>query len=187
LLLGTLVLGKRFRGQQLAVLIAASGVAQLANLTGGVPWIALTVALSFGTYGLVRKVLPVDAVAGPAVETLALTPLAAACLVCLSCNGQAHFLSGNVRLELLVFLSDIVTSVPLLCFAQTVRLLGLCTIGILQFLAPSLQFLLAVLFHREPFHVSQGICFGFIWTALTLYTIDAVLLHRRLNPAAERS
>jgi chloramphenicol-sensitive protein RarD len=186
-LLGTLVLGERLRGVQfLAVLIAASGVVLLSNLTGGVPWIALTVALSFGFYGLVRKILTVKAVVGLAVETLVLAPVAAAYLVWLSFTGQGHFLADDMRLDLLVVLSGIVTSVPLLCFAQAARRLRLSTIGILQYLAPSLQFLLAVLLYREPFHASQAISFGCIWAALALYTVDSVLVYRRLTPATER-
>jgi chloramphenicol-sensitive protein RarD len=187
-LLGTLVLGERLRSLQvLAVAIAACGVLILTLRTGELPWIALTIALSFGFYGLVRKVLHVEAVAGLTVETLILTPVSLSYLVWLLCAGDVHFLAGDTRLDILLALSGLVTSLPLLCFAQAARRLRLSTLGFVQYLAPSLQFLLAVLLYREPFHFWQGVCFGCIWSALALYSLDSLLVYRRLIPAAERS
>jgi chloramphenicol-sensitive protein RarD len=187
-LLGTLVLGERLRGLQvLAVAIAACGVLILTLRTGELPWIALSIALSFGFYGLVRKVLHVEAVAGLTVETLILTPVSLSYLVWLLCAGDVHFLAGDTRLDILLSLSGLVTSLPLLCFAQAARRLRLSTLGFVQYLAPSLQFLLAVLLYREPFHFWQGVCFGCIWSALALYSLDSLLVYRRLIPAAERS
>jgi chloramphenicol-sensitive protein RarD len=187
-LLGMLILGERLRGMQvLAVLLAASGVVLLANMAGELPWIALTVAFSFGLYGLVRKVLPVDAVVGLAVETIVLTPVAVAYLFWLIWDGQVHFLAGDTGMDMLLAVSGVVTSVPLLCFAQAARRLRLTTLGMVQYLAPSLQFLFAVFVYREPFHFWQGVCFGCIWAALALYTLDALRGNRCVLPTAERA
>ncbi len=189
-LLGTLVLGERLRPMQVfAVLVAATGVVLLTQQTGGVPWIALGVALSFGFYGLVRKVLPVEAVSGLAVETLVLLPVSTAYLAWLAWAGEGHFRAGRTGLDALVLFSGVVTTVPLLCFAQAARRLRLATIGFLQYLAPTLQFLLAVLVYREPFHFWQAVCFGCIWAALALYSLDSAFAYRRLTlarAAAER-
>lgn len=190
-LLGTLLLGERLRGLQvLAVSVASCGVLLLANLAGEVPWIALTIALSFGFYGLVRKILPVESVVGLAVETLVLTPVALTYLLWLALAGETHFLTGAPGLDVLLALSGVVTSVPLLFFGLAARRLRLSTIGMVQYLAPSLQFLIAVFVYREPFHFWQGVCFGCIWTALALYSLDSAMVYRRRAaalPAAERS
>jgi chloramphenicol-sensitive protein RarD len=190
-LLGTLILGERLRGVQiLAVLIAACGVLLLANMAGEVPWIALSVALSFGFYGLIRKVTPVDGLIGLSVETLVLTPVALGYLLWLGWQGGADFRSGDPGMDVLLLCSGIVTSVPLLCFGQAARRLPLTTLGFMQYLAPSLQFLLAVFLYDEPFLFWQAVCFGCIWAALALYSLDSVLVYRRLTlarAAAERS
>jgi chloramphenicol-sensitive protein RarD len=190
-MLGTLILGERLRGTQLlALLIATCGVVLLANRIGEVPWIALTIAVSFGFYGLVRKVLPVDALTGLTVETLVLTPVSLGYLLWLQWYGDAHFRAGDPWMDVLITLSGVVTSVPLLCFAQAARRLRLSTLGFMQYLAPSLQFLFAVFVYHEPFHFWQGVCFGCIWAALVLYSLDSLRVYRRVTLTrveAERS
>jgi chloramphenicol-sensitive protein RarD len=171
--LGVAVLGERVsRVQKLAVAIAAIGVAVMAFSGGGAIWISLVLAISFGLYGLIRKVAAIDALGGLTVETLLLAPLSLAVLLWAGMAGEAAF--GQARsLDLLLILAGPVTAAPLLLFAAAARRLKLATLGLLQYLGPTLQFAEAVLLFGEPLRPVHGVTFAAIWTGCALYAWDA--------------
>lgn len=171
--LGVVVLRERIRPlQAAAVALAAAGVLALA-LGGGALWISLTLALTFAFYGLIRKVVSIDALGGLLVETLILAPFAAAGLGYAWANGTAAWGAG-VRADALLAFTGVVTAVPLLLFAAAARRLRYATVGLLQYLAPSLVFLQAVLLFGEPLRPAQLVTFGLIWTGCALYAWDSV-------------
>lgn len=172
-LLGYLFLQERLRRwQAVAVALAFFGVAWLAAGTGTVPWIALILAFSFGCYGLLRKVARPGGLTGLAVETLLLAPLAGGWLVFSFLRGELVFGVQGLGPSLWLAAAGPVTALPLIWFAEGARRLRLATIGFLQYLAPSLQFLLAVAVFGENFGMVQLASFGMIWAALLLYSID---------------
>jgi chloramphenicol-sensitive protein RarD len=174
--LGMLVLGERLRPRQLwACGVAALGVLILAAAIRGVPWIALSLALSFGCYGLVRKVVAVEALAGFTFEVAILAPFAAGYLLWLGIVGRGAFTLASPGLDLLLLGSGLFTALPLVWFAAAARKLPLTTIGLLQFTAPSAAFLLGVFVFGESFGAAQAACFGCIWLALLLYSLDALI------------
>jgi chloramphenicol-sensitive protein RarD len=174
-LLGVLVLGERLeRPVKVAVAIAAVGVVWLTVSVGQPPWIALALATSFGAYGLMRKLAPVGAVTGLAVETTLLLPLAGSYLAWSIATGRAAFLAGDRRLDVLLLMAGPVTAIPLLCFAGAARRLALSTLGFLQYLSPTLQFVLAVSVYGEPFDRARAAAFAFIWTALLVFAVHSV-------------
>jgi chloramphenicol-sensitive protein RarD len=177
-LLGRIVLKERLSALQwAAVALAAAGIAALAAGALSQLWISLALCLSFASYGLLRKIAPVDAVAGLAIETTLLAPFAAAWLVWSFSSGQPTF--GNSSNDvMLIAIAGVVTTVPLLLFTAAARRLPYSTLGMLQFLAPTLQFLIAVLLYGEPFTTAHGIAFGAIWAALALY-VTAIVRHAR--------
>ncbi|MCE9608032.1 MAG: EamA family transporter RarD, partial [Planctomycetia bacterium] len=151
-LLGMLVLGERLRKLQvIAIVPAVLGVAVLTMQTGQVPWVALSLAVTFSMYGLFRKLAAADALVGLFVETSFLAPLALAYLAYLASSGDGSFAWSPTRATGLLLLTGPVTTVPLLCFASAARLLRMTTLGFLQFIAPTLQVLVAVLLLGEPF------------------------------------
>jgi chloramphenicol-sensitive protein RarD len=162
------------RAAMVAVVLAAAGVGYLAVLGGEIPWVALTLAVTFGLYGLLRKTVAVGAVVGLTVETTLLTPVAVAYVAWLGRAGRLAFGSGTLSLDLLLVLAGVVTTVPLLLFTQAARLLPLSTLGFLQYLAPSMHFALAVLAYGEPFHGHDLITFGCIWVAIAIFTADRI-------------
>jgi chloramphenicol-sensitive protein RarD len=179
-LLGMIVFRERLRPVQwLAVALAAAGVLVLIVVRGQLPWIALALAVTFGFYGLVRKLTPVDAVVGLTVETLFLVPAAAACLFMWTAAGSGSFGQNGWAVDGLLLGTGIVTALPLLCFGQAARRLPLTTLGILQYVAPTLQFLLAVLVRGETFDPSRAVCFGLIWTALAVFSVESLVTARR--------
>ncbi len=178
-LLGVAVLRERLsRGQGLAVALAAVGVAVLTLGYGRFPWIALALASSFGLYGLVRKTVSADAVIGLLWETAILAPAAVGYLVLIGLQGAGTFGSAAPRASVLLVLGGAVTALPLALFAYGARALPLSTLGFIQYLSPSLQFLLAVLLYGEPFTPAHAASFTCIWVALGLLTWD---LRRRLR------
>ncbi|MDO9598851.1 MAG: EamA family transporter RarD [Azoarcus sp.] len=173
-LLGRLFLGERLRPlQQLALTIAVAGVGWRIWQLGALPWIALFLAATFGLYGLLRKRAPVDAVGGLFIETLVTAPLALGWLLWVASRGELAF-GSSLRVDLLLPLAGVLTAVPLMLFTVGARRLPLATLGFLQYLAPSLNFLLAVFLFGEPFDHHQLIGFVLIWGALALYTVDMV-------------
>ncbi|MCW3835832.1 EamA family transporter RarD [Sphingomonas canadensis] len=176
-LLGMAVLGERLnRAQTVAVLLAASGVAVLAASAGGGLWISLSLALSFGFYGLVRKLAPVDSLGGLTIETAWLAPFAALYLVL----HPAGAFGTTASLSLLLSLAGVFTATPLLLFAGAARRLPLSTLGLVQYLTPTAQFVLAVTFFGEALTTAHLICFALIWAGLAVYAIDGGLGSVRL-------
>ncbi len=175
-LLGVFVLSERLNVRQwIAVGIAALGVLWLTVQVGHLPWIALTLAVSFALYGLVRKQVQVEPVVGLAVETLLLFPAALGWLIFEALRGAGAFTQQGPLTMFLLIVSGLVTAVPLTLFAYGVRRIPLSTVGLLQYIAPSLQLLVAVLLFGEPFTHVQKIGFGLIWAALLLYMADGLL------------
>jgi chloramphenicol-sensitive protein RarD len=173
-ILGRLVLGETMRPLQIvAVVLAAAGVLVLIVRLGTVPWLALGLAASFGSYGLVRKKAGIDPLVGLLVETSLLAPLAALIIFAHAVTGTGA-LGASPALTALLLLAGVLTSVPLIWFAHGVSLLRLSTMGLLQYITPTLQFLLAVLLFHEPFTPAHAAAFGCIWVALGLYSVSAV-------------
>ncbi|MDL2340168.1 MAG: EamA family transporter RarD [Pseudomonadota bacterium] len=183
-LLGRFVLKEHLsRVQWAAVALAAAGIAVLAAGALGQLWISLVLCVSFASYGLIRKLLPIDAVGGLAVETALLFPLGAGWLAWRWANGAALFAHGRGDAILLV-LAGIVSTTPLILFNAAAKRLAYSTLGMIQFLAPTLQFLLAVLVYGERFTIAHAIAFAAIWTALALY-VTALMRKPRLPQAPE--
>lgn len=179
-LLGVAVLGERLRtAQWTAVLLAAAGVAHQVVGVGAAPWVALILAVSFGFYGLIRKTAPIDAVAGLFVETLILSPPALGCLALLAANGSGAFGRVDWRLDGLLALAGPLTALPLILFVAGARRIRLSTVGLLQYIAPTGHFALAVFVYGEPFTGKTLVTFGCIWLALLIYTLDALFRERR--------
>ncbi|HEY9255487.1 MAG TPA: EamA family transporter RarD [Stenotrophomonas sp.] len=183
-LLGVLVLKERLRPVQwLAIACAAVGVAWLTWVAGTVPWIALSLALSFGLYGLLRKVVAVDAVSGLGIESLYLF-LPALGFVLWSEQGHGGgFVQGwSLRDDFLLAFGGVVTAVPLIAFAYGVRRIPLSLVGVLQYVTPTLQLLLGVWFFHEPFDPARALGFVAIWLGLLLYLSEGVWQSRRSAP-----
>jgi chloramphenicol-sensitive protein RarD len=181
-LLGRFVLKERLgRLQWTAVAIAGAGISVLAAGALGQLWIGLTLCVSFALYGLLRKVVPADAVTGLGVETALLFPLAIAWFGWRATVGAPVMGQGTMEAGLLV-LAGIVSTTPLLLFTAAARRLPYSTLGMLQFLAPTLQFLIAVLLYGEPFTRAHAIAFAAIWTALALYVTALVKAPRLPQP-----
>jgi len=175
---------KLTRFQVAAVVLAAAGVAVLAAGAGGAIWISLSLAFSFATYGYLRKVAPVDSIEGLTIETALLTPFALAWIVVLQSGGDGTFLASGIRTDLLLTVAGAITAVPLLLFTGAARRLPYSTLGFLQYIAPSLQFLLAVLVFGERFTLAHAICFGAIWTALVIFAFEGVRMGAKARAAA---
>jgi chloramphenicol-sensitive protein RarD len=186
-LLGMVVFHERLRPVQwLAVLLAAAGVLVLVVAGRELPWIALALTVSFGFYGLVRKLTPVDALVGLTVETMILIPGAMACVLYWLATGSGSFAHSGPATDALLLGTGVVTAVPLLCFGQAARRLPLTTLGLLQYIAPSVQFLLAVWVRGEPFAASRAVSFALIWTALLIFSVESLVRTRRLDVALGR-
>jgi chloramphenicol-sensitive protein RarD len=178
-----LVLGERLNAmQKLAVGLAAAGVLYLAIVAGRPPWIALVLAASFGGYGLIRKVVKVEAVPGLATETLLLAPFAMAFLLWLQMQGTGAFGHAAPHINALLLGSGLVTALPLALFAYGARLIPLSTVGLVQYIGPTLQFLLGVWVFQEAFTLQRGVGFLFIWTALAVYAGDGLWRSRKQMP-----
>lgn len=171
---GVALLGEKLRRWQgVAIGIAALGVVALAVVEGGAIWISLVLAASFSTYGLIRKVVPIDALGGLTVETVLLAPFLLAFLLVESAAGRGSFgQSGGT--DALLILSGVVTAMPLLMFAAAARRLRYTTIGLLQFMSPSLQFAQAVFLFDEPLRPVQAATFALIWAGCGLYAWDSL-------------
>lgn len=171
--LGMVFLGERIeKWKGVSVALALAGVAWLTFLHGKLPWLSLALAFTFGVYGLLRKTVPVGALPGLAMETGLLTPLAGLYLIVAGFQDQAVF-GSSWGMSVLLAMSGVVTAVPLLWFAGAARRLQLSTLGFLQYLSPTLQFLLAVMVFRESFQPAKAAGFVFIWAGLILYAVNA--------------
>jgi chloramphenicol-sensitive protein RarD len=173
--LGVFVLKERLnRAQWVAVALAGVAVLYLAILAGRPPWIALTLAVSFSLYGLLRKVISVDALPGLATETLILLPLALAYLVWCQATGSGALTNTSPAIAALLIGSGLVTAIPLFLFAYGARALPYSTLGVLQYLAPSLQLLCGVYLFHESFGTTRAAGFALIWLALLIYAADGL-------------
>ncbi len=180
--LAMVFLGERLRPLQWAALILAGiGVANEIFNVGYLPWVAMVLALTFGFYGLVRKHVGADPIQGLAVETVLLLPFASVYLVWLLWAGELSFGHLGVVMDLLLLSAGVVTALPLVYFAAAANLLSLSAVGLLQYIAPSITFLLAIFLYKEPFSGSQLITFLFIWAALALFTYEGWMTQRRRN------
>ncbi len=181
-LLGVIVLREKLRPLQWAAIgMGVVAVIVLAIGYGSVPWIALTLAFSFGLYGFVKKKVGsrVDAVSSLSIETAVLTPVAAGVMVWLSSTGNATLLTEGTGHFWIMAASGVITAVPLIFFGAAARRLPLTTIGLLQYLAPVLQFLLALLVLGEEMPFERWIGFSLVWAGLVLLTIDMLRTMRR--------
>lgn len=184
-ILGVLVLKERpARPVVAAVLVAAAGVGWLTFQVGHPPWISLTLALSFGLYGLLRKVVSVGAVIGLTVETALLAPPALGYLLWLKAAGSLSFLSGSAGRDALLVLAGPITALPLLLFAGAARRLRLSTLGLVQYLSPTLQLLVGVWLYGEPFTPARAVAFTFIWAGLAIFAVYS-LRRGRPEPVTE--
>lgn len=187
-LLGSVVLHERLRApQRIAVGFAALGVAWLTWLAGDLPWIGLAIAVTFAIYGLLRKTAPLPSMEGLALETLMLAPVAGGFVVWLWLAGEGAVVTSTAPWSLLALLalSGPVTSMPLLLFAAAARRIRLSTLGVIQYIAPSMQFLLAVFLFREPFDGHKAAGYVAIWTGLAIFTADALWkASRKAQPGA---
>lgn len=185
-LLGVIILHERLRRVQwLAVALAAAGVIYLTFLYGSPPWIALILAFSFGLYGLVKKKAPLGALYGLTLETGILFVPMLLYLLLAEANGQGAFTRLNPLTTLLLIGAGPVTVIPLLMFASAVRSIPLSLVGILQYIAPTLQFLIGVLVYDEAFTLTQLVGFGLVWLALIIFTGES-FSQRRLALVTER-
>jgi chloramphenicol-sensitive protein RarD len=180
--LGIAVLRERLRwAQTFALILACVGVLVLTLSTGEFPWIALVLAVSFSLYGLLRKTVAADALTGLAVEALLLLPVALVYVLWLESLGQAKFAHVDRGTDALLIAGSVVTVLPLFCFAQAARRLRLTTLGFLQYLSPTGQFLLSIVMFHEAFTREKLLGFTFIWAALVLYSVDAVWSYRIIH------
>jgi chloramphenicol-sensitive protein RarD len=180
-LLAMVFLGERLRRLQIiAVLLALAGVTYLTFSLGQFPWVALSLAFSFAFYGLIHKVAPVQSIEGLSIETMLLFIPAASYLFYLDLGGGGAIFRVDRYIDLLLMATALVTAVPLLLFTAGARRLTFITIGFMQYLAPSCTFLLAVFLYQEPFSLAQAITFILIWTALALFSMDAVITWRKV-------
>ena len=184
-LLGVFVLKERLNAAQwCAVSLAALGVLWLTVQVGSPPWIAIALALSFGAYGLIRKKVVVDSVAGLGVETLLIAPVMLVYLAWTLHTGSFAFGTLGLKVDAFLVASGAITAIPLVLFAYGVRRVPLSTIGILQYLGPSLQLITGVFVFHEPFTQTQLIGFGLIWVALLVYAGEGLWRGRQLRRSA---
>ncbi len=165
--------------QWLAVAIAGTGVLWLTVQAGRLPWIALLLAITFGIYGLLRKVAKLGALEGLTLETLLLAPMAVGLLAWWTWHGQGALAQGRPSTLGWLLLAGPLTAIPLLLFAAGARRIPLATLGILQYISPSMQMLLGVWLYAEPFESARAVGFGLIWIALVLYSADGLWHGRR--------
>jgi chloramphenicol-sensitive protein RarD len=188
-LMGVLILGERLRRWQWAAVgIATLAVLGIAVEYGRPPWIALILAFSFGTYGLAKKQAGVESVESLTFETLLLAPIAGGYLVWIGVSGDQHFLGHGVGHSVLLALTGIVTAIPLMCFGAAAIRVPMTTLGLLQYLAPVIQFLLGVTFLDEEMSPMRWAGFGLVWVALAIFTWESLRYRRsQLLLAAEAS
>jgi len=168
------------RAQWLAIGLAGVGVMLLVIRVGKLPWIALSLAATFGIYGLLRKRSPLGPLLGLGVETLLLSPVALAFLIWREYAGAGAFGHGSTSIQVMLVCAGVVTAIPLLLFAYGARRIRFTTLGLLQYIAPTVQFALGTWVYGEPFTRQQASAFAFIWAGLVLYTADNLWNQPRL-------
>ncbi len=181
-LMGVVFLRERLRPLQwLPIGIAAAGVAYLTSVYGKLPWIALTLAFSFGLYGLVKKLSPLGSLYGLTLETGILFLPALIYLLAVEVDGSGAFLHTGLASNLLMVGAGVVTTIPLLMFASAARAIPLTLVGLLQYIAPTLQFLLGVFLYKEPFDQNHLIGFSIVWVALAVFWVENHLASRAVS------
>lgn len=179
-LLGGIFLGERLRPiQKISIAIAFSGVVYLTISYGSLPWVALTLAFSFGFYGLLKKTAGLNALEGMGLEMIILSVPALAWLLFSGDPASPSLLTADWHITALLLGTGLVTAIPLLAFAAAARRLTLTTLGLMQYLAPSLQFLIGIFLYGEAFTPQRAVGFALIWTALALYSGETILRHRQ--------
>lgn len=182
-LTGVVFLRERLRpGQWTAIGMVAAGVLYLTFVYGSLPWISLVLAFTFGFYSLIKKTVPVASLHGVTLETGILVLPAFIFLAWKQSTGDAGFLRYGVATDLLLIGTGILTTVPLLMFASATRLIPLSLIGVFQYIAPTLTFLLGVLVYNEPFTSHQLLGFSIVWAGLVVYGLEGFLAGRLANP-----
>lgn len=191
-LLGMIVLKERLTlAQCISFFLAATGVLVLTVSYGQFPWISLTLALSFGLYGLAKKMIQVESAIGLTLETLVITPIALAYLVFLFIENKQSFLNGSLSTDFLMMGAGAVTALPLLYFAKGAQKIPLSMLGFLQYIAPTITLILGVFVYNEQFTKVHLLSFSFIWLALTIFTLSktkifsALALNRKKGKSLE--
>jgi len=183
--IGMLFFSERLRRLQLwAIALAVAGVAVQIITFGSVPWIALVLASSFATYGAIRKKLPFDSLTGLFLEVILLLPFMLIYFIGFADSSASNLLENSWKLNSLLIFAGIITTVPLLFFTGAAKRIRYSTLGLFQYIAPSLMFILAVFLYNEPLSADKLITFVMIWTALALYSFDAMRTHRQVRQAA---
>ncbi len=178
-LLGVIFLRERLRPMQwVPVGIATLGVIYLTSVYGRLPWIALSLAFSFGFYGFVKKLSPLGSLYGLTLETGIVFPLALIYLAFVGLNGSGAFWHDGPSIDLLLAGTGVVTTIPLLMFASAAKQIPLTLVGLLQYVAPTLQFLIGVFVYKEAFDTSHLIGFAIVWAALIIFAVENYLAHR---------
>ena len=178
-LMGVFILGERLRPWQWAAMaVAVLAVVVLTVGYGGLPWVALVLAFSFGSYGLCKKQAGAPAIESVTFETLVIGPIAFGYLLWLGATGESAFVGHGVAHAMLFATTGIVTAVPLICFGGAAIRVPLVTLGLLQYLTPTLQFLLGILYFHEDMPAGRWLGFALVWTALAIFSADS-LRHRR--------
>ena len=187
ILLSAVFLREKLRwAQKIAVGLAAAGVLWITWVKGVPPFLGLALAFTFGVYGLIRKIAPLGSVEGLTLESLILTPLALGWLGYLGSTGELAFFKAPLSTEILLAAAGPITAIPLLLFASGVRSIPYSTSAIIQYVSPSMVFLIGVFAFSEPFTVEMLIGFLFIWSAVALFLGETVLVQRRLRLAARK-
>ncbi len=178
--LGAVLLKEKLsRVQICAIALSASAVGLLTWHAGSLPWVSVALTVSWGFYAFFRKTLPIGPTQGFLLEVLLLTPPALAFIVYLMSTGQAHFMAGTPTDTWLLIASGVVTATPLILYGNGAKLLKLSTIGIMQYIAPSIIFIIAIFVFKEPFDTVRLIAFIMIWSALVIYTVPGLIRSRR--------
>lgn len=179
-LLGVICLRERLRPLQwIPIGLAGAGVLYLTFAYGALPWIALTLAFTFGLYGLVKKIAPLGSFHGLTLETGILFLPALGYLLFSEFSGQGVFLHTDLKTNLMLFGAGAVTTIPLLLFTAGARRVPLITMGVLQYMNPTMQFLLGVLVYHEPFNPKRLIGFSIVWVALILYGLEGLIANHK--------
>ncbi|WLD93904.1 EamA family transporter RarD [Alkalihalobacillus sp. AL-G] len=187
-LLGIIVLKERLSFWQLvSFLLALAGVLNLTLHFGSFPWVAFSLALSFGFYGLLKKLVALGALTGLTIETMLITPVALIYIGMIGGNGTSAFQFGDMSTALLLFGAGVVTAIPLLLFATGANRISLSMIGFLQYIAPTIMLFLGIFLYDEPFSQVHLISFIFIWTALAIFSFANTKLLARFEPRLSKA
>jgi chloramphenicol-sensitive protein RarD len=185
--LGVIFLGERLRPWQLfAVGLAFIGVMIQLFMVGSLPMISLALAATFGTYGLLRKTMPLDSFVGLLIESLMMLPIALIYWLMFLKTSTTNMLDNDVSLNMLLVCTGIVTTAPLLCFSAATKRMTLTALGFFQYIGPSIMFILATFYYQEPLYFAKLITFACIWTALAIFSFDSVKARRRAIKIATR-